>query len=189
MKANSWTQIILLIGLGLICGSLCGITLAVISQKFGGSWEQITQSLGGAAPTVGEPAPNFELIDLAGEPRQLSNLSGGKPVLLNFWATWCKPCTLEMPIFQHYSEAYPDLQIIAVNIGEPEPEVRAYVEKWDLTFPVLLDPQDKVSRIYHASALPASYFVDNKGYIKSIHIGSMTEGNLKNYLKEIGILK
>ncbi len=137
-------------------------------------------------PVVGKTAPDFELQNLAGETLRLSDLRG-KPVLLNFWGTWCGPCSLEMPIFQHYARQYPGLVVAAVNAGEGQSKVKTYAEKRELEFPILLDPGQKILSLYRVTGLPTTFFLDAEGRIQSIHIGGVTEQRLVEYLKGIGI--
>jgi len=188
MKSNNRVGVIIILGVGLLGGLVCGFVLFAASAGLGVAWVQSMIQFSGAAPAVGDPAPDFDLQNLEGENIHLSDLRG-RPVLINFWATWCGPCQQEMPIFQHYSQEYPELQIIAVNGGESQPTVQKYADKWGLTFPILLDPTSEVNRTYQANALPTSYFLDEYGYVKIVHIGSMSDRQMRNYLQQIGITK
>ena len=129
----------------------------------------------GIAP--GSEAPDFQLEDLDGQEVSLSEFRG-RPVVLNFWASWCGPCRLEMPVFQ---EVYTDemwkaggLVILAVNLGESPELVQEFVDYYGLTFPILLDPRSRVGMIYNAANLPTTYFIDNSGIIRSIKRGAFT---------------
>ena len=129
----------------------------------------------GIAP--GSEAPDFQLQSLDGQKVSLSELRG-RPVVLNFWASWCGPCRMEMPVFQ---EVYTDemwraggLVILAVNLGESPELVQEFVDFYGLTFPILLDPRSRVGMIYNAAALPTTYFIDNDGIIRSIKRGAFT---------------
>ncbi len=133
------------------------------------------------------PAPGFELESLSGELVRLEDFRG-RHVLLNFWATWCGPCRLEMPAFQdRFNEHVGDLQIVAVNFDEPQHEVQNFVDELGLTFEILLDPGAEIQRLYQVRGYPTSYFVDAEGIIRVIHIGLMTEGQLDDYLTELGL--
>lgn len=138
-------------------------------------------------PSLDAPAPNFALISLTGETIQLADY-GGKPVLLNFWATWCAPCRLEMPAFQNrFDEAAGDLAIIAINNAETPSDVQAFVDELGLTFDILLDPEAKIQRLYLVRGYPTSVLIDAEGVIRAQHIGLMTEEQLDGYLQEIGL--
>lgn len=139
------------------------------------------------APEEGALAPEIELQNLEGEIVRLSDFRG-QVVLVNFWATWCGPCRLEMPDFQESFEQYSEeFTVLAVNSGESPAEVEGFVQELGLTFPILLDPELEVPQDYLVRGLPSSYFVDEDGVVQVVHIGVMTEGQLKEYLEEMGI--
>ena len=122
----------------------------------------------------GHLAPDFALNTLDGKKIRLSDLRGKKVVLINFWATWCPPCRLEMPTMQQiYSEhGKRRLEILAVNI-EPDAkeEIRDFVKELRLTFPILLDPDMAVTRKYRLFGLPVSLLVDREGVIRAKEVG------------------
>jgi peroxiredoxin len=140
-----------------------------------------------AVPVIGERSPDFELSNLAGERVRLSD-QRGKPVILNFWATWCSPCVVEMPNIQKYYERYPgDFSVLAVNADEPELTVKRFVEDMGLSFDILLDPGGDVQSLYQIRGYPTSYFVDGEGVIRVQHIGFLTEDQLADYLSQVGV--
>jgi peroxiredoxin len=141
-----------------------------------------------AAPVVGAPAPDFSLIDTRGQPIRLHGLRG-QYVLINFWATWCGPCRIEMPALQSRHQRFWDmgLMVLGVNFDEAASAVRAYGEELGLSFPLLLDPGAEVQQLYRMRGYPVSFFVDREGIIRIHHIGVMTEGQLDGYLAELGI--
>ena len=95
---------------------------------------------------IGVKAPDFELETLDGEKVKLSDYQG-KKVILNFWATWCPPCKDEMPAMEKFhKKAGDDVVILAVNI-DPHYDVKGYLDEMGITFPVLLDQNDKVNTI------------------------------------------
>lgn len=136
---------------------------------------------------IGASAPDFKLSGLSGESVSLSD-QRGKPVILNFWATWCAPCVIEMPNIQKFYENNPDeFQVLAVNADEPERTVRQFVDDMGLTFKVLLDPGGKIQSLYQIRGYPTSYFIDAQGKIRAQHTGSLTEDQLANYLLLVGV--
>lgn len=138
---------------------------------------------------VGGPAPDFELETLTGDTIRLSELKG-KPVLINFWATWCAPCVLEMPNFQKYYEDYPgQFEVLAINYGESKDVVGEFIHDIGVTFPVLFDNDAKVHGVYRFPGYPTSYIVDKTGVIRFQHIGLMDERTLENYLTEVEALQ
>ena len=151
---------------------------------------QMMQVIGVSAShplSVGVQAPDFALQSLAGNPVKLSDLKG-KPVLINFWATWCAPCLLEMPNLQEYYEEYPgQFEVLAVNAGETERTVQKFVDDVGLSFIILLDPDGEVQQLYRIKGYPTTYFLDKDGIIRFQHIGLLTEAHIEEYLGSLGI--
>jgi len=147
------------------------LTAAIVIAGCGGD------SSDGQGITPGSEAPDFQLQSLDGGKVSLSELRG-RPVMLNFWASWCGPCRMEMPVFQEVSKddmwKAGGLVILAVNLGESSSRVQEFVEYYGLTFPVLLDTSSKVGMMYNAATLPTTYFIDNDGIIRSIRRGAFT---------------
>ncbi len=142
----------------------------------------ILSDLGG--PEVGAAAPNFITDDLDGNPIELSELAG-QPVILNFWATWCAPCRLEMPELQATYNAYQDekLVILAVNRQETPDIIRPYFyDEMQLTFSPLVDESGLVANLYSVLVMPTTYFISPDGIITAIHRGPLTESQLNEYL-------
>jgi peroxiredoxin len=139
------------------------------------------------APIVGSPAPDFELELLDGQYTTLSNYRG-QPVLLNFWATWCGPCEVEMPFFQsQYEQHGSNFSILAINNAEQAHRVQQFVDRHALTFPVLLDHDASVQKLYQVRGYPTSLLVDAEGIIRVYHVGVMSEKQLSKYLQELGV--
>lgn len=140
------------------------------------------------APVEGSIAPNFSLINIQGEQVKLSDFRG-QPVLINFWATWCGPCRIEMPAIQDRFEKHRDegFVVLAVDFDEPQEDVAFFGEELGLSFDLLLDPGGKIQNLYRVLGYPTSHFVDSNGIIKVQHIGIMTEGQLDDYLSQIGL--
>ncbi|MCA1062730.1 TlpA family protein disulfide reductase [Rossellomorea aquimaris] len=124
-------------------------------------------------PNVGDRAIDFKLETLEGESITLSDLKG-KKVILNFWATWCPPCKEEMPIMQQFHEQYgTDVKILAVNI-DPQYNVKEYQKAMGLTFPILLDKDDKINNAYDILTVPTTFVINEKGIITHKQIGAIT---------------
>lgn len=137
-------------------------------------------------PKAGDPAYDFELTDLDGNVIRLSSLRG-KKVMLNFWATWCGPCRMEIP---HMVELYDEqgnaaFEILAVNVNEAPDKVRAFVQQNDMRFPVLLDTKGSVAGSYYVRAIPTSLFIDEQGVIVAVHVGTLTEQALQGYIQQL----
>lgn len=130
----------------------------------------------------GHLAPDFRLPTLEGEERSLSDLRG-QVVLLNFWATWCGPCRLEMPVIQasyveHKDEGF---VVAAINLGEQAETVAHFVRQYKLDFPILLDRNIAIGQRYGVFSIPMSFFLDRQGVIHEVRIGAMTE----DYIEQI----
>lgn len=139
------------------------------------------------APVKGALAPDFELAGLDGEVVKLSDFRG-QVVLVNFWATWCGPCRLEMPALQSRYEKYgSDFAILAVDNDESAEAVDAFFKELNLSFQPLLDPGAETQELYRVRGYPSSVFIDADGVIQIVHIGMMTEGQLDDYLLEMNI--
>ncbi|WP_339181996.1 redoxin domain-containing protein [Bacillus sp. FSL R5-0560] len=131
----------------------------------------------------GQQAPDFTLKTLSGESSSLSDVRG-KKVLLNFWATWCKPCRQEMPAMEELQKEHSDLAVIAVNFTsaeKSEKQVQAFADTYHLTFPILIDKKG-INADYNVFSYPTTYILDEKGVIKDIHIGTMTKKEMKEKL-------
>ena len=133
---------------------------------------------------TGGEAPDFSLQTLDGERVKLSDFEG-KKVILNFWATWCKPCREEMPDLQSiYKESDDDVVILAINM-DAHNDVEGFIDSYSVTFPVLLDENDQVSDMYQIISLPTTYFIDEDGTIVQKHFGQITYEQLEEILQKI----
>lgn len=126
------------------------------------------------SPQEGFSAPDFTLTTLSGKTLTLSDLRG-QVVLLNFWASWCLPCKGEMPALQHAYSDYHDLglEIVAVNATDQDSEqnARAFVEEYQLSFPIPMDVDGSVSQKYTLRGLPTTFFIDRQGQIQKVVVG------------------
>lgn len=140
-------------------------------------------------PKVGDPAPDFSLQTLAGENLSLAEFNG-KPVLINYWASWCQPCRVEMPEIETAYQTYKNQGLVVLGINDTHQddlaEVKSFVNELKLSFPILLDQTGEVTESrYGVIGLPTSVFIDRQGVIRFIQIGAMTTAQLENNLKTI----
>jgi peroxiredoxin len=127
---------------------------------------------------LGEPAPNFQLRDLNDRLVTLSDLRG-KVVLLNFWATWCGPCRVEMPTMERLYHTFvrKDFEILAVSIDAQGVAVtRPFQQEYHLTFPILHDPDYRVGLMYGARSIPMTFLVDRQGVVRHQIFGARDWG-------------
>lgn len=120
-------------------------------------------SLTGTQPTVGDPAPDFELPTLEGSTLASDDLKG-HPVVVNFWASWCVPCREEAPLLERTWRRYKDdgVVVVGVNIQDAESDAKAFVEDFDITYPVVRDPGEKLPRSFGVRGLPETFFIDHE---------------------------
>jgi peroxiredoxin len=141
----------------------------------------------GLTEFVGSEAPGFDLRTLDGDALQLTDLRG-RVVLLNFWATWCGPCRVEMPDLQARADRWTDrLTIVGVNFDEPEADVRTFRDELGLTFPIVLDPGAKVQNLYRIVGYPTTILIDSQGVVRVQHVGLMSPDQLDKYLAQMGL--
>ncbi|MBE7002317.1 MAG: redoxin domain-containing protein [Ruminococcaceae bacterium] len=138
--------------------------------------------------TQSNQAPDFTVYDGQGNPVKLSDFRG-KPVVLNFWASWCPPCKAEMPHFEAVSkEMAGQVQFLMVNAtGGRETLASAmdFVAKSDYTFPVFYDTDGMASYIYQVYSLPSTYFIDAKGNLVTYAIGMISQEKLEQNIQKI----
>jgi peroxiredoxin len=139
-------------------------------------------------PLVGSPAPEIVLPDLQGRDVKLSDLRG-KVVLVNFWATWCKPCKEEMPAMQASQDKLRDkgFVVLAVNELEDTAKVAEHIRTHGHTFEVVMDHNNKVANMYGVVGLPASFLIDPQGIVRERISGSLlTESRIEEMVKKYG---
>ncbi|HEX4886111.1 MAG TPA: TlpA disulfide reductase family protein, partial [Casimicrobiaceae bacterium] len=120
------------------------------------------------------PAPALELRDLDGHPVRLDAYRG-RTVLVNFWATWCAPCVVEMPSMARLREALraEGFEVLAVNVQENVARIRPFVERLGLDFPVLRDHDGSVRRAWDVTVFPSTFVVDPSGRIALVAVGEL----------------
>lgn len=135
---------------------------------------------------IGKKTPDFTLETLDGKQIRLSDLQG-KGVLINFWATYCENCIVEMPAIDRQYQKYKDqgIEVLGVNIRENYATVSGYVRQLGVTFPILMDRSGEVTKQYQIGALPHSIFLAPDGTVKNIYIGEMNEPIIEKFFKSI----
>ncbi len=144
--------------------------------------------MAGRPPLVGSPAPEIALKDLQGQEVKLSDLHG-KIVLVNFWATWCKPCKEEMPAMQASYERLRDqgFVVLAVNELEDVEKVAEHIRTHGHTFLVVMDHDNHVANRYGVVGLPASFLIDRQGIVREHIFGNLlTEERIADLVRRYG---
>lgn len=137
------------------------------------------------APIVGYVAPDFTLTTAVSQTYSLSNYIG-QPVVLNFWATWCAPCRIEMPHLQAASEKYNGrITFLGVNDGEDSSLVTDFADEFDLTYPLLLDDGRSVNILYDVRSLPTTLFINADGTVSEVIIGTINQGILEDRIEKL----
>ena len=119
-----------------------------------------------------ELAPDFTLADAAGRQVSLGDLKG-QVVMINFWASWCAPCRQEMPLLEQIHQKYQPLgfTLLAVNVEENSADGQAFLKERPVSFPVLYDPANGISKLYDVVAMPSTVLIDRKGNVRYLHHG------------------
>lgn len=147
------------------------------------------EQTGTADNPTANAAPDFTVFDKDGSEITLSDFKG-KPVIVNFWATWCPYCIMEFPNFQKMFENYGDrvsFMMIDLTDGyrETQSGAEAYISDNGYTFPVYFDLRGSASSAYAATSIPLSLFIDKDGNLVETKLGAMDEGTLESYIQTL----
>ncbi len=140
------------------------------------------------APIVGHLAPEFSAVTPEGVSYALSDFvnregDGGQPVVLNFWASWCGPCRIEVPHFEKVSLEYDGrAAILGVNQAESAETITQFRQNTHVTYPLLVDEDMEINRKYIVANLPTTIFVDANGIVREVFVGTMNQAVLEDKL-------
>lgn len=160
---------------------LPALALAVLALAL-----QIRFDASPSGASVGHPAPEFAVTDLDGNPIRLSEMRG-RPVIVNFWASWCVPCLEEFPrlraaVAEH---ADADLAVIGIVFQDQWSSAQAYVEHMGATWPAAMDPGGRVARAYGVFGPPQTVFIGRDGVVRAQQFGPFDSQSLERHLAQI----
>ena len=142
-----------------------------------------------AAPAIGNAAVPFDLKTLDGKTANLDAFRG-KPLVVNFFASWCDPCRDEMPLINELSaKAGGSYQVLGIAVEDTRAAVTEYVKEAKLTFPIALDLNSTVKRAYRIFGPPATFFVDGQGIIRDVVLGPISQERIREAMKRSGVVK
>lgn len=146
----------------------------------------IPDSSASASLKVGEMAPDFEAIGLDGKSLSMADLKG-RPLVINFWATWCAPCRQEMPEFEAVLAQHKDsdLAFYALNVGESQVTVQSFLDQIGAHLPVVIDTDDNAQNAFKILPLPATFFIDRSGKVSAIYETQMTGLQIESEITRI----
>lgn len=136
---------------------------------------------------LGDPAPAFQTYRLDGSTVDFPAAAAGRPLVIRFWADWCRYCEAEMKAIEAVYRRHKGkgLEVFAVNAGQEKPAVEAFIRKLGVTYPVLLDENSAIARRYGVVGLPTTYFVDAKGVVRGKVIGEADEAVFERHALEL----
>ncbi len=166
--------------------AIVAVVLLLFLVPMGGLNTGGTSTTVGGHPLLGQPAPEIDLTTLDGDEVRLSELRG-RPVLVNFWATWCLPCRDEFPLMAEAYEAHADdgLEILGIVHDDTASGAREFAAEMSATWPLLIDPDDVAWQDYTGVAMPTSFFIDRDGIVRAFSLGGFTQSGLTAQLGKI----
>ena len=162
-----------------ICSFFAGFALGLFALVF-------VHPVFGAETLLNKPAPVFALTGLNGQPLRLRDYRG-KVVLLNFWATWCAPCQLEMPVFARWQSQYGSqgLQVIGVSMDDSSAPARRFVTHLNLNYPVAMGNVHLATQYGGVLGLPLNFLIDRNGVIRARFQGETDSSTIENQIKSL----
>lgn len=141
-----------------------------------------------ASAELDKSAPDFTLKSLSGENVRLKELTG-QVVLVNFWASWCGPCRKEMPLLDELHSKYNDLgfTVLGINVEQQNQKAKDFITELNVSFPVLLDDENTVSKLFDVEAMPTTVIIDRNSTLRYLHYGYKA-GDEKLYKKMVKAL-
>jgi len=180
LNAKSYKLLVILAGVGLVIAVIVAASLLLVegAPKY--------TPLSRQALEAKELAPDFTLPTLNGVDFHLGDHKG-KPVLINFFASWCLPCREEMPVIEKIVREYGPKGVIflGVAVDDTEEKMKSFITKYGVTFPVGLDKTATIQKSFDIYGIPTTYFISKQGIINYSHSGAVTEELLRHELDKL----
>lgn len=143
----------------------------------------VASACGGNATSGGDSVSTVEFTAADGSSHTLEEMEG-TPVVLNMWATWCKPCVKEMPAFDEVAAGTDAVRIIGVNVADEAADAEAFAQELGVTYEQFTDPSGELSDVFEVTGLPATAFIDADGNVVEVHAGALTADELRDAIAE-----
>jgi peroxiredoxin len=148
-----------------------------------------TRKVARGSVSINSPAPVFTLPMLTGLDVNLDDYLG-RVVILNFWATWCRPCREEMPVLNEFGLQHPDsVVVVGISVNDSPDSVQRFIQELPVSYPILIDATGVVGAAYHVVGYPTTYFLDAEGIIRGKFVGTLTPRVLQQNLTPLGIVQ
>ena len=135
---------------------------------------------------IGSIAPTFQTFRADGGAEHFPAAYFGKPLVIRFWADWCKYCEGEMKAIETvYQANQGKLQVLAINAGQDKATINAFIKKIGVTYPALLDENSAIARSYGVVGLPTTFFIDSKGIVRGKIVGEADEATFARHVQEL----
>lgn len=141
---------------------------------------------GGEPPAklnTGDAAPAFRTVRLGGTPVEFPLAYAGKPVVLRFWADWCKYCEPEMKLIDTVRQRHEGLEVLAVNAGQDQATVEAFMKKLGVGYPAAMDESSKIAKSYGVVGLPTTFLIDGRGIVRGKIVGEADEAMFERHVQ------
>lgn len=171
MKRNrKWIQVLVL-----------SVALVIGAYTIGSSLFRSDSSV-----KIGSKAADFKLVGLDQQVHQLANYEG-KALVINFWGTFCPPCVNEMPALQKQYDQWKDdnVVVLGINLSENRITVKSFIERYGITFPIIIDNNNEIRNKYNVMSYPTTFFVDSSGVIQDKFVGEMKEQDIFIRIKRL----
>lgn len=143
-------------------------------------------SPGPGSPLIGKPVPAFTLLTLSGRSLSVSG-QGGRPVVINFWASWCIPCREEAPLLRELAQKTRNVRVVGVVFQDQVGTAQAFEQEFAIPYASVLDPQSQTAINFGVAGVPETFFVDAQGVVQAKQSGQLSRDSLRANVRKIGV--